>query len=107
MWSVLAGQDQCHLDDTFALPTVLISLPTNTYQKTTFKPQAKMIRFVWGDKGHSFSKEILFHLKKQGGLGLPNLWLYYQAAQLAQFYIIYSKGQKPDWVFLEQGCPNL
>lgn len=43
----------------------------------------------------------------KGGLGLLNLWWYYQAAQLSQFSIIYPKGPKPDWVNMErEAVPN-
>lgn len=45
---------------------------------------------------------MIFRLRNQGGLGLPNLWWYYKAAQLAQISTVYSKGPKPDWVSIER-----
>lgn len=48
------------------------------------------------------SLECSPRLRTQGGLGLPDLWKYYQVAQLAQFSIIYTRGVKPDWVNMER-----
>lgn len=50
---------------------------------------------------------ILYRFCLQGGVGLPNLWWYYRGAQVAQISVIYSRGVKPDWVFMErQAVPN-
>lgn len=56
-------------------------------KKSLRKVQSNIIQFVWGKKSHRCSKETLFRLKNRGGLGLPNLWWYYMAAQLIQISI--------------------
>lgn len=66
------------------------------------KFQSEITCFVWGRKGYRCLSSILLHLKSQCGLGLPDLWEYYQAAQKAQISMIFSKGQKPDWLSMER-----
>lgn len=69
--------------------------------------QSSIIRFTWGKSNHRLPKKTLFKPKRKGGLGLPNLWWYYQAAQLSQISAIYSRGPKPDWLGIErQAVPN-
>lgn len=69
--------------------------------------QAKIVSFVWGSKGHHCAKEVLYRAYNRGGLGLPNLLWYYQAAQLAQISMIYTCVAKPDWVHMEgQAVPH-
>lgn len=71
------------------------------------KFQSKITCFVWGKKSHRCSKDVLCWLKGQVGLGLPNLWWYYQEAQLAQISIMYSRVPKPAWVSMErQAVPS-
>lgn len=83
------------------------SLPIPIKKISLYKLQSKIIRFVWGKKGHRCSKELLFCLKTQGGLGLPKLWWYHQAAQLTQFSMVDSRGPKSDWISLEtQAIPH-
>lgn len=52
------------------------SLPISIPKKDIAKFQSKIIDFVWGSKGHRLSRDILYRSKNQGGLGLPNVWLY-------------------------------
>lgn len=78
------------------------SLPTPILKSQLLKFQSKIICFVWGNKDHWCPKSDLFQLCAQGGLGLPNLWRYYQAAQLAQISIVYACGNRPDWVSMER-----
>lgn len=65
------------------------SLPIQIKEISLYNLQSKIISFVWGKKGLHCSTEVLFHRKSQVGLGLSNLWWYYQAAQLAQFSMVY------------------
>lgn len=52
------------------------------------------------------SKQVLFAHKTKGGLGLPHLMRYYQAAQIAQLSAVYSRGEKPEWVAMEMAVTN-
>lgn len=45
---------------------------------------------------------MLLRRRTQVGMGLPDLWRYYQAAQLSQFSVVYSQGNRPDWVDMER-----
>lgn len=83
------------------------SLPIPIRKTKLLQFQSSIIKFIWGSKGRCCSKDILFRLKSQGGLALPNIWWYYQAAQLAQVSIVYLKGSKPDWLLIErQAVPH-
>lgn len=85
MWSILAGEGKCGKDDPDAAYTICFSiLPHHRPEELKSKFQSRITRFILGKKGHRFSKYVLFCLKTQGGLGFPNLWWYYQLAQLAQ-----------------------
>lgn len=64
--------------------------------------QNKVVKFIWGSKGHCLSRRSLFDLRTKGGLGLPNLLWYYQAARLAQISMVYAKTARPDWVEMER-----
>lgn len=72
------------------------SLPIPLSKSFIHKLQSDMIRFVWGNKGYRCPSSILLCLRTQGGLGLPDLWGYYQAAQLSQISMIFSRAPKPD-----------
>lgn len=78
------------------------SLPIPIKKAQLLQFQSKIIKFVWGSKGHRCSKDVLFRSKRQGGLALPNIWWYYHAAQLAQIAIAYSHGPRPDWLLMEK-----
>lgn len=69
--------------------------------------QGKITKFVWGKGGYRFSQCILSHPKSHGGMGLPNLTWYYQAARLAQLSTIYSRLEKPDWTHRETGSADI
>lgn len=64
--------------------------------------QANIVKYIWGKGGHRFSKAILFRPRSGGGLGLPNLLWYLQAAQLAQISTVYSRWEHPDWIHIER-----
>lgn len=69
--------------------------------------QGKIIKFIWGGKGYRFSRNTLYAPKSKGGLGLPELFKYYQAARLAQLSTLYFRGEKPDWIQIErQAVPS-
>lgn len=67
------------------LPRILYlfrSLPIPVTKLHIQNLQSAITHFMWDKKGHWLSKDILFRPRTKGGLGLPNLWWYYQAAQL-------------------------
>ena len=87
------------------LPKILYlfrSLPIPVTKSYIDSLQSAITKFIWEKKGNRLSKTVLFRPRLKGGLGLPNLWWYYRAAQLSQFSIIYLKGPKPDWVSMEK-----
>lgn len=83
------------------------SLPIPLPKSFLGKFQSEIIRFVWRNKGYRCPSKILLRLKSQGGFGLPDLWGYYQAAQLSQILMIFSKGPKPEWLFMERWATPL
>lgn len=87
------------------LPRILYlfrSLPILIPRDQLRRFQSKIIRFVWGTKGHRVAKKTLFKTRVQGGIGLPNLVWCHQAAQLSQLSVIYFKIAHPDWVHMER-----
>lgn len=92
------------------LPRILYlfrSLPIPIPKDQLQKFQSKIIKFIWGAKGHRIARETLFQARNKGGVGLLNLLWYHQAAQLSQISVIYSKSDHPDWVHMEsQAIPH-
>lgn len=78
------------------------SLPVPVRRDHLKSFQGKVIRFVWGKNGYRFAQRILFSLKSQGWLGLPNLLWYYQVARLAQLSTVYSRLEKPNWICIKK-----
>uniref|UniRef100_A0A3P9KVM4 Reverse transcriptase domain-containing protein n=1 Tax=Oryzias latipes TaxID=8090 RepID=A0A3P9KVM4_ORYLA len=69
---------------------------------STFKILNKMIStFVWQNKKPRIRKKLLCSSKKDGGLGLPNLKLYYWAAQLRGLVEWVSQDEDTNWIKLE------
>lgn len=64
--------------------------------------QGKIIKYIWGKKDHRLARHILYSPKTRGGLGLPDLFRYYQAARLAQLSTVYFRYEKPDWINIER-----
>ena len=87
------------------LPRILylfrsLPIPIKTNHLKAF--QSKITKFVWKKKNPRVSSRSLFNLPEQGGFGLPNLLWYYKAARLAQLSDVYVRGDRPDWVCLEE-----
>lgn len=78
------------------------ALPINIVKDYLSAFQRKVIKFIWGGKGHRLQQNTLFLSRSQGGLGLPQLFWYYQAARLAQISVVYAKTEKPDWIQIER-----
>lgn len=66
--------------------------------------QAKILKFIWCTKGHRLAGSTLFTPRSRGwgGLGVPDLYAYYKAAQLMQLSIVFSHHKRPDWVWMER-----
>lgn len=82
------------------------SLPIALVKSDLVRYQSKVICFMWRGKNHRVSKQVLFAHKMKGGLGLPLLLLYYQAAQVARLSVAYSWGEKPKKVAMEKTVTN-
>lgn len=103
MFSFLAGQNQCDKNDATPLHPLFFQVSPYPLVRTHLRHfQAKIIKFVWGKGGYWLSISVLFRLRGEGGLGLPNLLWYYQAAQLAHILIVYSRWEFPDWIHIER-----
>lgn len=87
------------------LPRLLFlfqSIPVLVSQ-STFKLLEKIIsKFIWQNKRPRIRLKILMSTKEKGGLGLPNLKLYYWAAQLRAVAAWIVKDSKSGWVAIEQ-----
>lgn len=83
------------------LPRILYpfrSLPIPITRVQLSNLHSTIILFIWGKTSHSFAKTVLFRPRKKGGLGLLNLWWYYQAGQLTQISTNNTRGSKPNWI---------
>uniref|UniRef100_A0A3P8TVH1 Reverse transcriptase domain-containing protein n=1 Tax=Amphiprion percula TaxID=161767 RepID=A0A3P8TVH1_AMPPE len=72
-----------------------------------FKMLEKMFStFIWQGKRPRIRHKTLFNPKQQGGLNLPNLKLYYWAAQLRGMVEWVLQDEETNWLKLEeQSCP--
>lgn len=101
----LSWMGKVHAVKMTLLPRLLYlfrSLPIPIKKSFIRKLQSDIISFVWGKRGYRCPSNTLLRLKSQGGVDLPDLWAYYQAAQLAQISMIFSQGPKPDWLAIER-----
>lgn len=62
----------------YILYTIPITLPQTFFGQI----RRALTKFVWGDKHPRISYDILRRHKEEGGLGLPDLHLYYKAMAL-------------------------
>lgn len=53
------------------------TLPVKLLKSYLLNIQALFNRFIWTDKPHRFYRDTLYHSPKRGGLGVPQVWLYY------------------------------
>ena len=87
------------------LPRLLFlfqSLPILVPQ-STFKLLEKLIsKFIWQNRRPRIRLKILMTSKEKGGLGLPNLKMYYWAAQLRAIVAWMVKDEETGWVSIEQ-----
>uniref|UniRef100_A0A8C5M4V5 Reverse transcriptase domain-containing protein n=1 Tax=Leptobrachium leishanense TaxID=445787 RepID=A0A8C5M4V5_9ANUR len=64
--------------------------------------QSTIDHFIWQGKRHRIARATLYRPKDAGGLGLPCLFSYYYAAQLAQIVAWHSPRGLHRWVDLER-----
>uniref|UniRef100_A0A8C5QFF9 Reverse transcriptase domain-containing protein n=1 Tax=Leptobrachium leishanense TaxID=445787 RepID=A0A8C5QFF9_9ANUR len=86
------------------LPRILFlfqTLPLLLTQRDLAGLQQAIDSFIWQNKRHRVARRILYRPKTRGGLGLPNLYLYYCAAQLTQVVAWHSPASARRWVALE------
>lgn len=87
------------------LPKILYlfrALPIRLNKVTITKFQTEINKFIWSDSRPRLSRSVLHNPQKNGGLGLPDFWLYYLAArwsQIAQWHIL---NPKIPWVRIEK-----
>uniref|UniRef100_A0A803JAI9 Reverse transcriptase zinc-binding domain-containing protein n=1 Tax=Xenopus tropicalis TaxID=8364 RepID=A0A803JAI9_XENTR len=73
------------------------------YPKTEEKSlQRAMDKFIWEGKKARISRKLLQKSKYKGGVGVPDLFGYYKAAQFAQVQAWHMLDGQPCWVTLEQ-----
>uniref|UniRef100_A0A8C5MEQ8 Reverse transcriptase domain-containing protein n=1 Tax=Leptobrachium leishanense TaxID=445787 RepID=A0A8C5MEQ8_9ANUR len=86
------------------LPRILFlfqTLPLLLTRRDLAGLQQAIDSFIWQNKRHRVARRILYRPKTRGGLGLPNLYLYYCAAQLTQVVAWHSSASTRRWVALE------
>uniref|UniRef100_A0A8C5MBV1 Reverse transcriptase domain-containing protein n=1 Tax=Leptobrachium leishanense TaxID=445787 RepID=A0A8C5MBV1_9ANUR len=86
------------------LPRILFlfqTLPLLLTRRDLAGLQQAIDSFVWQNKRRRIARHLLYRPKTRGGLGLPNLYVYYCAAQLAQVVAWHSSAATRRWVTLE------
>lgn len=63
--------------------------------------QKKIMQFIWGNTRPRVNQQTLYAPRIKGGLGVPNLVRYFEAAQLAQLIRTHSGLPQPSWMKLE------
>lgn len=61
----------------------------------------KNLKFIWGDQRPRVNKRILNTPKRMGGLGVPNLLKYFQAAQVVYPIKFHSNHYPLAWMQIE------
>lgn len=83
----MSWPDRIDVVKSFIFPTFLFfkfrMLPIFIPQKDLRKWQSLSLNFVWLNKTHRISFKIMCKPSKEGGLGIPDLDIYYQSANLA------------------------
>lgn len=107
---VLSWLGRIHAVKMTLLPRILYlfrAIPINIIKEHLKAFQRKIIKFIWGGKGYRLQQSTLYLNRPQGGLGLPQLFWYYQSARLAQISSVYAKTERPDWIQIErQAVPS-
>lgn len=86
------------------LPKVLYlfrTLPIAVVRNDLQKFQKKLLDFVWGYRRPRVNRRTLYTPKQMGGLGMPDLLKYYQAAQMSQLIKFHTRQPRPLWMSIE------
>lgn len=67
------------------------------------KWQTMLNKFIWSYRRHRISQKILRVSRNKGSVGVPDIHLYHEAAQLANALRILVMDAKTDWMLLEFG----
>lgn len=87
------------------LPKILYlfrALPIRLNKVTITKFQTEINKFIWSDSRPRLSRSVLHNPQKNGGLGLPDFWLYYLAARWSQIAQWHIPNPKVPWVRFEK-----
>ncbi|KAJ1174123.1 hypothetical protein NDU88_005946 [Pleurodeles waltl] len=74
------------------------------FQALPLEPPPRTIatRFIWEGKAARLSQQVLYRPKREGGLAVPCLLRYFQAAQL-RFLLEWSRpSSEKHWCFMDQ-----
>uniref|UniRef100_A0A8C5QNH5 Reverse transcriptase domain-containing protein n=1 Tax=Leptobrachium leishanense TaxID=445787 RepID=A0A8C5QNH5_9ANUR len=66
--------------------------------------QSHIDAFVWRGGRRRVARSTLYRPRELGGLGLPNIQCYFQAAQLSQVVTLHSPPNTHRWVDFESAC---
>ncbi|CAH2314807.1 Hypothetical predicted protein [Pelobates cultripes] len=83
------------------LQYVFRNLPLKVPQSYFKTIHSKLLQFTWGAKRARISCKLLSAPVKHGGMALPNVKAYYQAAALTPLLTHLVKNNQPQWVHLE------
>lgn len=77
------------------------TLPINVPKTKLESLQRKINKFIWNNKKPRCSYSLMYRTQHSGGLGRPNLWLYYLAARLIQLAQWFSPATNISWLIFE------
>lgn len=73
------------------------TLPINIPKSKLFSIQRNINKFIWAGKKPRCSYALMHRPQSEGGLGLPNIWLYYLAARLTQLSQWFTPTHETPW----------
>lgn len=97
-------QDRIHIIKSFITSKFLFltrMLPLPIPKVDLCKWQTILNKFIWGNKRHRISHKTMRLPRCRGSLGVPDIQLYFEAAQLANVFCILSSEVHTDWMNME------
>lgn len=76
-------------------------LPVSILKSDLRKWQTTLNNFIWSNKRHRISHAIMRMSRNRGSLGIPDLALYYEAAQLANIMCALNSTVDKEWMRME------
>lgn len=105
MWAHdYSWMDRLHIVKTFLFPKFLFlfrMLPVAIPRTDLYKWQRSFNDFLWSGKCHRISFRILRQTARSGGMGVPDLHLYYVAANLTNILRMHTDSHAINWLSLE------